>query len=413
VTEPARKVYLIIGNSAAGLAAAQAIRHLDHTSTITVLSEESTWAYSRVSLSWLIKGSISQRSLFFRQADYYERLGIDLEKGQRVLHISPTDHTVHTAAGRVYSYHRLLIATGSSANQLEIPGSRLEGVNVLRHMRDAEAICARVELSRNALVIGGGLVGVKNAGALAHRGLNVRMAVSSGRVLSQMLNAEGSQIAAERLRSNGIDVACNTDVVAFDGDAEQVKSARLSDGSSVPCEVVIVAKGVTPNMGILAGTAGATNLGIVVDRHQRTSIPDVYSAGDVAESIESMTGLPDICPNWPTAVRQGHVAGTNMAGGDQEYAGNLRTNVVEIGGISFASVGDVTGGNGVELHYRGPDKHGQGCWLYVRDQHLTGAVLTGNIAGLHCLEWFIRRQQPVQELVNTLLTQPQHYVLHV
>ena len=404
--------YVIVGNSAAGLSAAQAIREMDRHSQVTILSEEGSWAYARVSLSWLVEGTISHESLFFRRADFYDRWGILLETEQQVVQVLPDERVVHTAAGCTYPYDRLLIATGSRARPLNVPGAGLDGVHVLRSLTDAEALRARIENSRSALVIGGGLVGIKSAEALLRRGVHVQIVVSSRRVLSQVLNAEVADVMADRLRAAGIVVKYGVDVERFDGVRGQLQSARLSDGTWVPCEVAIVAKGVMPNRELVEQTGITTKRGIVVDPAQRTSIPHVYAAGDVAESFDLAMGASDVCPNWPTALRQGRVAGTNMAGGAATYPGNLRANVAAIEGLSFGSVGDVGGQDGVDVYSRGPDKHGRGCWLYVRDRHLIGAVLSGDIAGLHCLEWLIRQQQPLHVPVERLLSQPQHYVMY-
>ena len=405
--------FLIIGNSAAGIAAAEAIRLYDHSSPITILSEESTWAYSRVVLSWIIKDDISDRALFFRGPEFYEQLGVTLIRGERIVQVSPADYVVRAASGRAYPYRRLLVATGSSANQLRVPGVALKGVHVLRSLADAQAIRAEVDQASSVLIAGGGLVGVKCADALAHHGLRVVLVVSSGQILSQVLNYEASCIAAELLSKLGVEIRYHTSVERFAGDNQSLVTAYLSDGTCVPCDLAVVGKGVTPSVDLVRGSGVAVNRGILVNERQQTNVPDTFAAGDVAEAFDAVTGDRDICANWPTAVAQGHVAGVNMIGGDLKYGGNLRANVLEIGGLSFASVGNVRALPGVDVCSCGPDQRGWGNWLYTRGQRVVGATLTGNISGLSLFKWLIRNQTLLTGDDRELLWQPQSYLAYL
>lgn len=405
--------FLIIGNSGAGLAAAEAIRQYDRLSPVTILSDERTWAYSRVVLSWLVKDEISERALFFRGPEFYEQLDVTLIRGERIVQVSPADHVVYAASGRAYSYSRLLVATGSSANRLRVPGAALEGVHVLRSLTDARAIRAEVDQASSVLIAGGGLVGVKCADALAHHGLRVLLVVSSGQILSQVLNPEASRIAEERLSKLGVEIRCHTSVERFAGDKRRLRTAYLSDGTCVPCDLAIVGKGVTPNLDLVKDSRIAVNRGILVNERQQTNVPDIFAAGDVAEAFDAVTGDRDICANWPVAVAQGHVAGANMAEGDLKYRGNLRANVFEIGGVSFGSMGHVRALPGVDVCSCGPDQRGWGTWLYTRRQRLVGATLIGNVSGLPLFKWLIRNQTLLPSDGRELLKQPQSYLAYL
>jgi NAD(P)H-nitrite reductase large subunit len=283
-------------------------------------------------------------------------------------------------------------------------------VYVLRSLDQALAIRETARRSRSALVVGAGLVSVKTADALVHLGLRVLMISASPQVLSRSLNREAAVLAADRLRAAGVEIRYQVDVESLNGQNGCLCGARLTDGISWPCELLVAGKGVTPNAGLLKECGVGEGTGVLADLRQRTSLPDIYVAGDVCESYQALTGERDICANWPTAVRQGRVAGVNMAGGNATYNGNLPANVFEFGGLSFGTIGDIGGLDGVQVHSCSPDKHGRGTWLYERDGRLVGAVLTGDIRGFSLLEGLIRKRCRFSGAISDLLVQPQSYV---
>jgi NAD(P)H-nitrite reductase large subunit len=404
--------YLIIGNSAAGLAAAEAIRRYDGETPVTLVSDEGERAYSRVVLSWLVKDAIPEPALFFKRPEYYDRLNLTVIEHERIVRVYPDAKRVLAKSGRSYPYRRLLIATGSTANHLDVPGSSLEGIHVLRCLDDAREIRARVARSRSALVAGGGLVGLKCADALAHHGMRVLMLVSSGQILSQVLNREASQIARQRLESVGVEIRCHTSIEDFVGEGGQVAGACLSDGTLEPCDLVIIGKGVTPNTDLVRGTGVALGHGIQVNERQQTSLPEIFAAGDVAESYDAISGERGICANWPVAVAQGRVAGANIAGGDESYAGNVRANVFEVGGTSFASAGHIRPQSEDCVFSRGPDRRGWGTWLYRRQGRLVGATLVGDITALPLFTWLIRSKTPITDRTAELMRQPRSFLMY-
>jgi NAD(P)H-nitrite reductase large subunit len=217
---------------------------------------------------------------------------------------------------------------------------RLPGAYVLRTIKDAQAISIEAKGARKVVIMGGGLVGIGAAIALHERGLEVHLVVASHQVLSQNLDRRAAEMVADHLRLHGVDVQLDLDVVEVLG-LDRVRGVRLSDGRIIDCEVLVSAKGVRTKSD-LAERAGITvRRGVVVDDWMRSRMPDVYAAGDVAEVKDFISGKNATFTLWPIASEQGRVAGSNMAGGDQEaYPGGVHITAVEFLGMPVVSIGD-------------------------------------------------------------------------
>jgi NAD(P)H-nitrite reductase large subunit len=388
--------YLIIGNSAAGIAAAREIRRRDERGRITLLSDEPTLGYSRVMLPLYIAGKIHKREMVIAPRDDYARLKIKLLRGDPVESIDPKEQRVFSRKGIHFPYDQLLVATGASPRTLNIPGKDLPGIHYLRKIDDAEGIRKGLSSSPGpVLVIGGGLVSVKSLEALLLKKRKVHMAISSNRILSQMLDETASGFFLDALRKRGVSVHLQTDVLAFEG-KERIEGARLSDGTFFPCSLAIIGKGVKPNVGLLEGTGIQLNEGVVVDPHMATNLPFIYAAGDVAETFDLLRKKHQGQAIWPLAVEGGRVAGSNMASIASIFPGGLRMNAVELLGIKAVSVGAKEGQN--VLTYLPPCKS-----IYRRlslsGGRLTGFLLAGDIRCAGILTSLVKNGTPVSSSV--------------
>jgi NAD(P)H-nitrite reductase large subunit len=180
-----------------------------------------------------------------------------------------------------------------------------------------------------ALVLGGGLVGFKAAYGLMRRGLKVTMLIRSGYPLSMQVDETAGKMILDELLRHGLDVRVNVAAEAFDGD-DRVRAARLSDGSRLDCDLVVIGKGVLPALDFVPRDRIDVDLGIMVDDHMATSAAGIYAAGDVAEFIDVARGTRWVNAIWPEAVSQGRLAGLNMAGRPVSYQGSLSRNVIRI-----------------------------------------------------------------------------------
>ncbi len=382
--------YLIIGNSAAGIAAARAIRRGDASGRITMMSDEPSLGYSRVLLPEYIAGHTSKRSMVIAPRSFYAGLKIRLLRDDAAEGADPAAQRVWTRSGIQLGYDRLLIATGASPRPLDIPGSQLQGVHTLRTLRDAEAIRAALTASRGpVLVVGGGLVSLRSAEALIARRRKVHLMVASERVLSQVLDGGAARLVLDALERHGVHVHLQTEVTAFEG-RTCLESAVLSDGTSLECALAIVGKGVRPNIGFLRGAGIAIDGGVVIDSHMATNVPGVYAAGDVARSVDLLSGKPAGFPIWPVAVEGGRIAGSNMAGMPTRMPEALRMNALELFGTRLVSVGNRDGERALES-----GRGSQYRRLVFTGNQLRGFVLAGDIEGAGILTALVRNRTDV------------------
>lgn len=376
----ARFDYLVIGNSAAGVSACEGIRRMDQAGSIGVVSDEVTMPYSRCLLTSYLSGKVPEKQLFFRPPGFYQKNRIELLLGKRAAGIDASAKLVALDDGQEVGYGKLLLATGSRARLYDIPGKDLPGMFTLRTLQDAERISAAVEGAKRAVIMGGGLVGIGTAISLRTRGLEVCVVVASRSILSQNLDLEGGNMLVRHLEANGIRFLFGTDVVEVLGN-DRVRGVRLSDGRTQECGLVVSAKGVLMNSELAAGAGIATERGVLVDDHMRTSAADVYAAGDVAQAKDFLTGSSEVMTIWPVAAEQGKMAGMDMAGGDVAYPGGLQMNTVDFFGLPVVSIGETRepkDPSGVEALVSREEKAMRYRKVVLRDGRVVGAILIGD-----------------------------------
>jgi NAD(P)H-nitrite reductase large subunit len=321
--------YVIIGNGVAGTHAAESIRRLDPQGVITLIAAEKDAPYCRPMISMLLEGSAGAHQLPIRGPDFYDTFKIDALGGDRVRAIDVAARAVTTAAGRRFSFDRLLIASGADPRPIKARGLHLENLFFMRTAAHVRAMLRVLPACRRALVLGGGLVGFKAAYALLRRGLAVTLLIRSGHPLSMQVDREAGAMILAALKKKGLMVRVQAEVTAFEGGAT-VTRAQLSDGSEIPCDLVVIGKGVLPALDFVPREAIAVDLGVVVDQHLETSAAGIFAAGDAAEAYDIARKTRWVNAIWPEAVAQGRVAGMNMAGRPTPYKGSLGRNVIRI-----------------------------------------------------------------------------------
>lgn len=383
--------HVIIGNSAAAVGAIEAIRQHDQDSSITVVSDEPEHVYSRPLISYLLGRIVDETRMYYRPPDFYDRYRVETMLGVQVTRINTQEQTISLAGGGTLPYDRVLIATGGKPFVPPVPGADLEGVFTFTRWEDARRINRYIEnhTVESALVVGGGLIGLKTTEALMARSIPVTLVELADRILSVSFDRTASKLAETILRREGTDVRTGTTVEEIVGKDERVNHAVLRNGERVDCDLVVFAIGVRPNTDLIPPEAGIkVNQGIVVDGCLRTSVPHVYAAGDCAEAYDMLLGDNRPIAIWPNACQQGHVAGCNMAGVEKVYKGGFPMNSLEVCGVPTISVG-LTDPQENKDEYEIMEKYDRETSTYkklvLRGNRLVGAIFIGDIdrAGIY------------------------------
>lgn len=378
-----RKIkYLIIGNSAGGIGAAEAIREVDRTGAITIVSDEPYPAYSRPLISEYLAHPGPVEKMLYRRADFYEKNDIQALLGEKVAQVIPEAHTVTLESGLTLAWQKLLLATGGTPIMLKMEGIQSKGVFTFNRLDDARAIDEFLNQKRRevrAVVIGGGLIGVSVTEALLKRRVEVTIVEMKDRILNTILDEEGSALEAKALAETGINIITGHTAEKINSYLPgEVSGVTLDDGRVLPCEMVIVAIGVRPRLDITAESGIKVNRGIIVDRRMATSAPGVYACGDVAEAYDFVYGENRLTPIWPNAYEGGRTAGLNMSGHPAEYPGGTAMNAMKYFGINVVSAGMVTP---PDDSYETIIKKNNGIYrkVIIKDGKLAGLVFAGDI----------------------------------
>ncbi|SFR09162.1 NAD(P)/FAD-dependent oxidoreductase [Desulfoscipio geothermicus] len=383
--------YLILGASAAGINAAKTIRELDSAGDITVISRDEQ-VYSRCMLHHVISGERSPEKAGFVEADFFKRYNVRWLAGRETISLDTAGKKVKLSNGEEERYDRLLIATGASSVLPPVENlARGKQVRGLRDLADARAIARMAGETDAAAVIGAGLVGMDAAYALARRGVKVSVIEVAGQLLPLQLDRRAAEKYEQLCRQHGMEFFFNEMVGSVVLDAQDnVIGLKLKSGKTVPCGMVIVATGVRPNIEFLAGTPIETGRGVKVNEFQETSVAGVFAAGDVCESRETFTGKVMLTPIWPAAVKQGQVAGSNMAGVPKRMEDNFAfRNAMTFFGLPAASFGFI---NPPDASYRELIDEDADAYkkVILQNGRIKGAVLQGDITGAGLLAALIK-----------------------
>jgi nitrite reductase (NADH) large subunit len=395
--------YVIIGNGVAGITAAETIRQYDPKGSITLIGDESAAPYCRPMISLVLEGAIAPEKLPIRGSRFYEDLTIQAVLGNRVTGIDVENRTV-AVGGAAYAFDRLLIATGADPRPIKAEGTALGNISYMRTQDHVQTMLDGLGDARRALVLGGGLVGFKAAYGLLRRGLAVTMLIRSGYPLSMQVDEEAGMMIRGELVRHGLDVRVDIEAVAFEGNG-RVRTAHLSDGSRLPCDIVVIGKGVLPALGFVPSDRIRTDLGIVVDGRMETSVGGIFAAGDVAEYVDIARRTPWVNAIWPEAVNQGRIAGLNMAGRRVIYPGSLSRNVIRIFDLDIMAGGVVDPPRDAlyrTLVFKDTNKRLYRKLVFQGD-HLVGMVMVNGIEQGGLLLAAIQSRAPLKVPRETLL----------
>ena len=407
--------YIIVGGSAAAISAVETIRSVDQKSPIDLFSDEATPLFSRVLLPYYIAEELSKALLNFRSPDFFEVNNVTPHLGVRVREISAASKTIQTEDGHTYPFDRILIATGGKAIIPPIPGIDKQGVSTLKTMADAERI---YNLSgTKAVVIGAGSVGVEASISLTRRGMKVSLLEQLGHVLPTVFDEEAAIIIRKRIEDLGVEVITGEKALKFTGNGHI--TGVITDTRELECNLVVVAVGIRPDVE-LAQKAGAEigfSGGVKVDSQMMTSLPDIYAAGDVAETYDIARDTGFVNAIWPCAFEQGHIAGLNMAGQKTEYPGSYRKNSIgNFIGIPAISMGvthaDACTTCGPEDELREIKRRTKETYrkLVLRNGRIIGAIFVGQTEKAGLISILLKKKIDVAEFIPLLMSSSLNFI---
>ncbi len=313
--------FAIVGGGLAGATAAQTLREEGFDGEVVLLGDEPHRPYERPPLSKeYLQGKSPRDKVFVHPEGWYAEHNVDLRLGVNATGLDLRARRLLTSDGASVQYDSLLVATGSTPRRLAVPGAGLDGVLYLRGLDDSDRIRAAFAARPSVVIIGAGWIGLETAAAARVAGLSVTVLEQAAAPLARILGSRMSAVFSQLHRDNGVDLRCGVTISELTGTSGHVTGVRLGDGTDIEADLVLVGVGISPETS-LAETAGlAIGNGVTVDEHLRTSDPDVYAAGDVADAFHPLLGHRLRVEHWANARRQGAVAARSMLGQDAVYA---------------------------------------------------------------------------------------------
>jgi NADPH-dependent 2,4-dienoyl-CoA reductase/sulfur reductase-like enzyme len=341
--------HLILGAGPAGVIAAETLRKHAPADRITLVGDEPEPPYSRMAIPYLLMGNIDERGTWLRKgADHFTERRIDIVRA-RAKKVDPEARTVALDNGQTLGFDTLLIATGSHPVRPPIRGVDCAGVHHCWTLEDARNIMQLAVKGARVLQLGAGFIGCIIMEALAARGVELSVVEMGDRMVPRMMGPSAGGMIRNWCEAKGVQVFTGTKLEAIEPGAPL--DVRLSNGSHVPVDLVIIAAGVRPAIGFLENSGITCLQGVLTDEHMQTNVPGIYAAGDCAEAFDKVSGKTIVSAIQPNAADQAYVAAMNMTGRRAELKGVTQINVLDTLGLISSSFGNwegVPGGEHVE-----------------------------------------------------------------
>lgn len=408
--------HVILGNGPAGVVAVEALRHAAPHDEIVMVGSEDEPPYSRMAIPYLLEENIDESGTYLRKTpDYFaSKLRVRELRGRAVA-LDTGAKKILFADGHFEHYDRLLIATGSHPVRPPIPGVDLPEVQTCWTLADARAIARLAKPGSRVLQLGAGFIGCIIMEALAARGVQLTVVEMGDRMVPRMMTPKAGGMIKDWVQKKGVSVVTSAGVERIDAvqGGEAPLSVKLSNGSMLACDLVIVAAGVAPNVGFLDATDVHVAKGVLVDDRMQTSVEGIYAAGDVAEAPDLFTGAHMVSAIQPNAADQARVAALNMAGHETHMKGVLAINVLDTLGLISSSFGQwwgekaENGGSGVEHVDERANRY---LSLQFKDDVLIGATSIGLTEHVGALRGLIQGRVPLGPWKDRLMKYPLQFV---
>lgn len=400
--------YVIIGAGPAGVTAADTLRKADPDGDVVMIGSEPEPPYSRMAIPYVLTGLIAEEGTYLRKDDgHYDNNAIQYRQGV-VQSIDPKGKTVKLQDGSEQAYSKLLIATGASPVKPPIDGLDLPAVHHCWTLEDCRNIIKYADKGADVVLMGAGFIGCIIMEALAERGVNLTVVEALDRMVPRMMNEAAGNMVKAWCENKGVKVHTSTKVTKIESndDKQDTLVVDLDNGEKIPAHLVVVATGVKSNIDFVEGSGMKTENGILVDEYMRSTVDDIYAAGDCAQGPDFSTGGWAVHAVQPTAVDHGRIAALNMAGKPAPYKGSLNMNVLDTVGLISASFGKWDGVNGGE-HAEAVDTEN---FRYMRlefdGDKIVGALSLGRTDQIGVLRGLIQTEVSLGPWKEKLLADP-------
>lgn len=364
------KGLLVIGQGPAGVQAAKSFRELDQTTPVTLLAEESYDYYARPRLPEVVSGKRSADQISIHNKQWFRDHNITVEHGKIAVDLDCNNKTVKTEDNDSYYFDKLVLAPGATPDFPPIKGLPCENVIALRSMVDAITLNQIAQGKHNAILIGGGLLGLEAGYALTQLGVKVIVIELAPRLLPRQLDEESAALLQEQLMPMGFEFFLGAKVEKLAFEQEHIQLTLESD-LLVTGDLAVLSAGIAPRIGLAKKAGLECNRGIVVNDFMQTSCADVWAVGDAAEWQGKITGL------WNAALATGKIAGKHIAGNGEPYTGIVASTKLKVAGIEVWSQGNIQV-DGAEIVTRRNDEKGELVKLFIRGKYLVGSIQIGN-----------------------------------
>ncbi|MDR3112200.1 MAG: FAD-dependent oxidoreductase [Elusimicrobiota bacterium] len=367
--------YLIIGNSAAGINAAEAIRTNDTKGEITILSDEEFPAYGRPLISYYLSGKVTAENMHYRDDKFYKTRNIKVLLNSKVENISTKNKETCLQGGKKFLFDKLLIATGSSPFVPPIKNldmCKQKNVFTFLTYEESSSLKKAITPQSKVVILGAGLIGLKAAEGVFGKVAKITIVDLADRILASVLDKSSSKIIQNHIEQNDIEFKLNASAVEIRGE-NNVSGIVLSNGETLDCDILIVAVGVRPNINLAKDAGLKVSKGIIVNEYMQTSAKDIYAAGDCIQSLDLLSNESKILALWPNASNQGETAGLNMSGAKVKAPASFAMNAISFFGMQLISAGIIDGEKTVKSIVESSDSSLKK--LNIHDDTLIGFVL--------------------------------------
>lgn len=388
---------VVIGNGMAGCRAVEELLARDPSRyRVTIFGAEPHVNYNRIMLSPVLAGEKTFEQIVINDAAWYAQNAIELVAGDPVIAIDRTAKTVTARSGRVTSYDRLLIATGSDPFIIPVPGKDLPGVIGFRDMKDVDHMLAAAERGGDAVVIGGGLLGLEAAHGLSLRGMKVTVLHIMPTLMERQLDEAAGWLLKSALEARGQTILTGADTAEIVG-SEHVEGVRLKDGTLIPASLVVMAVGIRPSVALARDAGLAVGRGIQVDDHMVTSDPAILAVGECVEHDGNVYGL--VAPLWDMC----RALADGLTDAHTGYRGSVTSTKLKVAGLDVFSAGDFSGGDGAEDIVLRDASRGIYKRVVVKDDRIVGAVLYGDTADGNWYFDLLKKGENVADIRDLLI----------